>query len=141
MTRFTWLRQLGAVAVAAALMGGGAVASQGAGTALGQIHLSKAVMAGGQRLPAGTYTVRLTGERGRPVVGQTLEESQWVEFLQGKEVKARELATVLAPAEAKKVVKSGKPASGAELLRGGDYIRVWISKAGTQYLVHLAIAS
>jgi hypothetical protein len=132
--------------VAAAALSGGPVAlvAQQKPAALGQVRIGRAVQANGQPLAAGTYTLRLTGEQGRPVVGQTPAESQWVEFVQGSEVKGRELATVLSAAEAKKLVKGGKlPASGsasAELLRGGDYIRVWMTRGGSHYLLHLAVA-
>lgn len=110
--------------------------------ALGSVKIGKDVMANGQRLAAGTYTVRLTGEQGKPVVGQTPDESQWVEFVQGQDVKGREVAIALSSPDAKKVLKS-VPAEGgasAELLKGGDYIRVRVSRAGTRYLVHLPVA-
>ena len=145
MTRSAFLRRLAATIGAAAVLGSGLVAAQPASTSLGQVRLSRPVMVGGQKLAAGTYALRLTGDKGKAVVGQTTDESQWVEFVQGKEVKGRELATVLSTAAAKKVVKGGKlPASGAasaELLKGGDYIRVWVSRSGTHYLLHLAVAS
>jgi len=124
-------------------MGGAIVgAQQKASPALGQVRIAKAVTANGQKLAAGTYTLRLTGDQGKPVVGQTPEESQWVEFVQGTEVKGRELATVLSSADAKKLFKSPKaPESGAsaELLKGGDYIRVRVTKGDRHYLVHLAV--
>lgn len=109
--------------------------------ALGSVKIGKDVMANGQRLAAGTYTVRLTGEQGKAVVGQTPDESQWVEFVQGQDVKGREVAIALSSPDAKKVLKS-VPAdgAGAELLKGGDYIRVRVSRAGTRYLVHLPVA-
>jgi hypothetical protein len=116
-----------------------------AGTSLGQVRIAKDVMANGQRLPAGTYTLRLTGDTGKPVVGQTPEESQWVEFVQGQDVKGRELATVLSPADAKKVSISGRAVEAGgtvvEMLKTGDYIRVHARRGGQHYLVHLAIAS
>ena len=143
MTRSTFLKLVTTLG-AAAVFGPALLAAQPSSPALGQVRLSRAVMAGGEKLPAGTYTLRLTGEKGRPVVGQTTDESQWVELVQGKDVKGRELATVLATAAAKKVVKAGKlPASGAasaELLKGGDYIRVWVTRGSTHYLLHLAVA-
>lgn len=145
MTRFSLVVRWGIAAMVAAAVAGAAttLAAQKAGPSLGQVRIAKAVKANGQPLAAGTYTLRLTGDQGRPVVGQTPDESQWVEFVQGTEVKGRELATVLSAAEAKKVVKGGKlPASGAasaELLRGGDYIRVWATRGGSHYLLHLAV--
>ena len=95
-------------------------------------------MADGKPLAAGTYTLKLTGQTGTPVVGQTPSEEQWVEFLQGGQVKGRELATVLTNPEAKTIAKQGLPA-GAKIqtLVGNDYLRVWINRGGTNYLVHL----
>lgn len=146
MTRFSVVTRWSAAAVLAAGVAGAATtfAAQKASPSLGQVRIVKAVKANGQPLPAGTYTLRLTGDQGRPVVGQTPDESQWVEFVQGTDVKGRELATVLTTAEAKKVVKGGKlPAAGApsaELMRGSDYIRVWITRGSSYYIVHLAVA-
>ncbi len=143
MTRTRFLVGLGAMIAASAALARPVLVAQ-ATPSLGEVQVGRAVMANGQRLPAGTYTLRLTGERGRPVVGQATEESQWVEFRQGAAVRGRELATVLTSAEAKKVVKAGGlPAPGttsAELLKGGDYLRVWINRGGTHYLLHLAVA-
>jgi hypothetical protein len=146
MTRTSLLKQMTAAVAAAAVLGlvAGLQAQQQPKTgSLGSVKIAKDVMANGQRLAAGTYTVRLTGEQGKSVVGQTPEESQWVEFVQGTEVKGREVAIALSSPEAKKVLKSGPSEGGAsaELLRGGDYIRVRLSRAGTRYLVHLPVAT
>ena len=144
MTRTRMLKHVGAALVAAGVLSLAVGAqAQKAGNSLGSVKIAKDVMANGQRLAAGTYTVRLTGEQGKPVVGQTPDESQWVEFVQGQDVKGREIATALSSAEAKKVLKSVPAAEGgpaAELLKGGDYIRVRVAKGGTRYLVHLAVA-
>jgi hypothetical protein len=112
------------------------------GQSLGTVRIPKGVTANGQPLAAGTYTVRTTGGTITPVVGQTTSLTQWVEFVQGGQVKGKELATVLTSAEVKEVVKGKGPASGAaktEVLKGNDYLRVWINKAGTHYLVHFAV--
>lgn len=108
---------------------------------LGTVRITKAVKANGQALAAGTYTVRLTAETPSPVVGQTPAETRWVEFVQGGQVKGREVATVLTSAEVKNVAEGKPPASGSakiEMLKGDDYLRVWINRGGTHYLVHLA---
>lgn len=145
MSRHNWLKRMSVVAVAAAVVGlttALLAQAQPKTGGLGSVKISKDVMANGQRLAAGTYTVRLTGERGKNVVGQTPDESQWVEFVQGQEVKGREVATALSSPDAKKVLKSVPSEGGpsAELLKGGDYIRVRVNRAGTRYLVHLAVA-
>jgi hypothetical protein len=104
------------------------------------VTIPKAVMANGKALAAGTYAVRLTNDAVTPVLGQAASEARWVEFLQGGEVKGKELATVLDAAAAKVVAKGGGPASGSvrvQTLKGNDYMRVWINRGGTHYLVHL----
>jgi len=56
------------------------------------------------------------------------------------EVAGREVVSIVPAAEAKLVQKDTPPPSGGskvETLKGGDYVRVWINKAGNYYLVHL----
>jgi hypothetical protein len=107
-------------------------------TVLGSVTIPKKVMADGKPLAGGTYNLRLTSETGSPVVGQTQSETRWVEFLQGGQVKGRELATVLSNTEAKTIAKQGLPA-GAQIqtLAGNEYLRIWINRGGTNYLLHL----
>ena len=107
---------------------------------LGSVRLPQRVMADGKPLAAGTYTVRISSDAVTPVVGQGPNSEKWVEFLQGTEVKGRELATVVSGPDVKAVAKGELPATGAarvQVLRGADYLRVWINSDGTQYLVHL----
>jgi hypothetical protein len=108
---------------------------------LGTVRLPKAVTADGKPLPAGTYQVRLTGqEAGPPAVGITEPLERWVEFLQGKTVKGREVVSIVPAAEAKLVAKDAPPPPNGvkvQTLKGNDYIRVWINKGGNHYLVHL----
>jgi hypothetical protein len=110
-------------------------------TTLGSVKIPKGVSANGQPLPAGTYTVRLGAESGVPgKAGQTAELSKWCEFVQGGEVKGKELCTVLSASEVGAVVKDAPPPSGGskvQTLKGNDYIRVWINRGGTHYLMHL----
>jgi hypothetical protein len=117
--------------------------AQAAAVSLGSVRLPKAVSANGQALPAGTYTVRLAGEASTPGKGQTAELSKWCEFVQGGQVKGKELCTVLSASEVGAVVKDAPPASGSskvQMLKGNDYVRVWINRGGTHYLVHLAVS-
>ena len=108
---------------------------------LGTVRLPKAVSADGKPLPAGTYQVRLTGqEAGPPAVGISEPLERWVEFLQGKTVKGREVVSIVPAAEAKLVAKDAPPPLNGvkvQTLKGNDYIRVWINKGGNHYLVHL----
>ncbi|HET9370327.1 MAG TPA: hypothetical protein VFO19_08765 [Vicinamibacterales bacterium] len=142
MLRRPLVAHLLVVALIAAFAGTAAFAQTGT-TSLGSARLPRAVVANGQPLAAGTYTIRLTNESPSAVVGQTPAESRWVEFVQGGQVKGKEVATVLTGEEAKSVVKGKRPAAGAaqvELLKGEEYVRVWVNRGGTNYLVHLAVA-
>jgi hypothetical protein len=108
---------------------------------LGTVRLPRAVTADGKPLPAGTYQLRLTGqEAGPPAVGITEPLERWVEFVQGKTVKGREVVSIVPAAEAKLVAKDAPPPLNGvkvQTLKGNDYIRVWINKGGNHYLVHL----
>ena len=49
----------------------------------------------------------------------------------------------LVSCEIKNVAKGSGPAAGSskvELLNGNDYLRVWVNRGGTHYLVHLVAA-
>lgn len=116
-------------------------AAQTAGTSLGTVKLSQTVKANGQDLPAGTYTLRLTSDAVAPVVGQSPDAAQWVEFVQAGKVKGKELATKVSAADVKTIAKMAPPAAGGskvQVLKGADYVRIWLNRAGTHYLVHLA---
>lgn len=116
-----------------------------AGTSLGSVTLGRNVMADGKPLAAGTYQVRLTTESPKPGAGQTLESERYVEFVRGGKVMGREVATVVSQAEVKEMAESKRqPAAGAsrvELLKGEDYLRVWINRGGMNYLIHLVTAA
>lgn len=112
--------------------------------ALGTITLPRSVMADGKPLPAGRYQVRLTGQSAQPTVaGQRVDLSRWVEFVRGGEVRGREVVTII-PAGEMKDLNSGpggpRPGAGSsrvEMLKGDDYLRIWINRDGVAYLVHL----
>lgn len=108
--------------------------------ALGSVQIPKSVKADGKPLAAGTYQVRLTADSASPnAAGETQGVERWVEFMQGGQVKGREVATIVAQADAKEVLHDAAPAANAskfEMLKGGDYYRLWINKGGNHYLVH-----
>lgn len=110
-------------------------------TALGSVHLAKKVMADGKPLAPGTYQVRLTSDAPpKPGVGQAPDAEKYVEFLRAGKVVAREVATVIGKEDIGKVAKGKAPAAGTskvELLKGGDYYRVWINRGGNNYLINL----
>jgi len=112
--------------------------------ALGSVHLPKPVKADGKTLPAGTYQVRLTAQTANPdAKGQSPTLERWVEFVQGGQVKGREVVTIVPQNETNLVQKDTPPkgnASKIETLKGGDYMRLWIRRGGTDYLVHFPSA-
>ena len=112
-------------------------------TSLGTVRLSRSVKANGETLPAGSYQLRLTSEEPPAPTGATKPYERWVEFVKGGKVVGREVVSVVPGSEIKNVAKGAAPASGSskvELLRGNDYLRVWVNRGGTHYLVHLVAA-
>lgn len=109
--------------------------------ALGTVKLPKKVTADGKPLAAGTYQVRLTPTNAESKAqGATADYERWAEFVQGGQVKGREVVSIVPQADAKNVAKEPPPAPGRakiETLKGDDYLRVWINKGGNYYLIHL----
>ncbi|HUQ88028.1 MAG TPA: hypothetical protein VM096_10745 [Vicinamibacterales bacterium] len=126
---------------------GAAAAQQGqaptAQTALGSVRIPRTVKADGKDLKAGTYQVRLTSQDASPkVAGQTME--RWVEFVQGGKVAGREVASIITADEVKDTQagpdlpgKQPRAGSRVDMLKGGEYLRVWITRNGVQYLIHM----
>jgi hypothetical protein len=109
--------------------------------ALGSVRLPRAVTADGKPLPAGTYQVRLTAQQVKPeAVGTSENLERWVEFVQRGTVRGREVVSIVPQDEIKMVVKDAPPRPGAskvQVLRGNDYLRVWINRSGNHFLIHL----
>ena len=105
--------------------------------ALGSVRITQAVKADGKPLPAGTYQVRLTAQTAKPeAVGTSESLERWIEFVQGGQVKGREVVTIVPQAEIKMVVKDAPPASGSakvQMLKGNEYTRIWINRGGNHY--------
>lgn len=143
MTRRSVLSMMAAGVTAVVVLTQTGVAAQTA-TSLGTVRLSREVKADGKVLAAGSYSLRVSDEAVTTPVGQASDHVKWIEFVQGGEVKGRELASVVPPAEAKQVVKGPGPAAGSakvELIKGGEYLRVWANRGGSHYLVYLVIGS
>jgi hypothetical protein len=108
---------------------------------LGTVRIPRNVTADGKPLRAGTYRLRLTPDNAAPpAVGQTPQYERWVEFMQGSKVVGREVVSIVPPEEISQVAQDRPPASGGskvELLKGNDYLRVWVNRGGTHYLIHL----
>jgi len=132
---------VGALALSASLAAQTQTQKPGAaGASLGTVTFKTAVMADGQRLAAGTYQVRLTGDSPKPGVGQSPESERYVEFVRSGKVAGREVATIVPQAEIAQVADGPRPAAGGarvELLKGDDYVRVWINRSGMHYILHL----
>lgn len=132
---------VGALALSASLAAQTQTQKPGAaGASLGTVTFKTAVMADGQRLAAGTYQVRLTGDSPKPGVGQSPESERYVEFVRSGKVAGREVATIVPQAEIAQIADGPRPAAGGarvELLKGDDYVRVWINRSGMHYILHL----
>ena len=112
--------------------------------ALGSVSIGRRVMADGKPLPAGTYQVRLTAQQAQPgAAGANDALERWVEFVQDGQVKGREVVSIVPKDEVKAIAKTNPPAAGSsrvELLKGNEYLRVWINRDGVSYLIHLPVA-
>jgi hypothetical protein len=117
-------------------------------TVLGTVTIPRTVMADGKTLPGGRYSVRLTAQTAQPTVpGQLPDLNRWVEFVQGGNVRGREVVSII-PADEVGDTQQGpdlttsrsrvpRGSSRVEALKGGEYIRVWFNRGGHNYLVHL----
>jgi hypothetical protein len=142
---------IGLACVMAAFVGAAAVdlsaqaqpASTGTTTNLGTVRIPRAVKADGQALAAGSYEIRVTETPASPAApGQTPQYERWAEFLRGGKVVGREVVTVVPASDIKQVAEMTPPPSGgsrAEVLKGGDYLRLWINRGGNHYLIHFNI--
>jgi len=134
------MKRLVFVGALVGLLSASAAFAQSANNSLGTVTIGKKVMADGKPLAPGTYQVRLTNDAPKPGVGQAADAEKYVEFVKAGKVVAREVATVISSEDISKVAKGKKPArngASTELLKGGDYYRVWINRGGTNYLINL----
>jgi len=121
---------------------GPAVSAPEGQIALGSVTLSRAVKADGKDLPAGTYQVRLTAEAPAEAKGASQGLERWAEFVRGGKVVGREVVTIIPQSEIANVQKDTPPGNNSakvEMLKGGDYMRVWIRRANNHYLLHFAV--
>ena len=113
---------------------------------LGTVRISQKVTADGKPLAAGTYQVRLTPDTAKPenVVGQTPTFERWVEFVQGGQVRGREVVSIVPANEIATVAEDTPPGPNGQkvqLLKGNDYVRIWIRRGDQHYLIHLPVTA
>ena len=115
----------------------------GSSVNLGSVRIPRAVKGDGKELPAGSYQVRITETPATPQApGQTPQYERWAEFMRNGKVVAREVVTVVPAADSKQVAEQTPPPAGgyrAEVLKGNDYLRLWINRGGNHYLIHFNI--
>ena len=108
---------------------------------LGTVRLTRSVKANGEVLRPGSYQVRLTEQVAKPEAPGTQPTlERWVEFLQGGQVKGREVVSIVPAADIAKIAESARVPQGSsrvEMLKGNEFVRVWINRAGTHYLIHM----
>lgn len=118
-------------------------ATAGTTVNLGAVRIPRAVKGDGQPLPAGTYQVRVTETPASPqAAGQTPQYERWAEFMRNGKTVAREVVTIVPASDIKQVAEQTPPPAGgyrAEVLKGGDYLRLWINRGGNHYLIHFNI--
>jgi hypothetical protein len=108
---------------------------------LGTVRLTRSVKANGEVLRAGSYQVRLTEDVAKPEAPGTQPTlERWVEFMQGGQVKGKEVVSIVPEAEIAKIAESKRVPQGSsrvEMLKGNEFVRVWINRGGTNYLIHM----
>ena len=113
-------RRLVVAGFLAAAFSGVAAAQSSSSTLLGTVQIGRSLMANGERLPAGSYQVRLSADALTQVADQYGEV--WVNFVRGGKVVGRELATVVNDADIKSVAKGARLPAGqsrVEMLKEG----------------------
>src|SRR5688500_14860047 len=118
-------------------------AQAGTSANLGPIRIPRDVKGDGQALPAGTYQMRVTETPASPpAAGQTPQYERWAEFMRNGKVVARVVVTIVPASDIKQVAEQTPPPAGgyrAEVLKGNDYLRLWINRGGNHYLIHFNI--
>lgn len=110
---------------------------------LGSVRIGRRVLADGRPLADGTYQLRLTAQEARPdAAGADAALERWVEFIEAGVVKGREVVSIVPADEIRDVAKANPPAPGTsrvEVLKGDEYLRIWVNRGGVHYLIHLPV--
>jgi hypothetical protein len=113
-------------------------------TTLGTVHITTTVKAAGTVLAPGMYELRLTGESPTPLDDEGRRVQEWVEFVSGGKVVAREAAEILydddLPAEGASAQKA-RSGTRVEMLKDGDFLRISVKRERDRYLVYLPVSS
>ena len=125
------------------------VATLGAGSAWahhtmpGRSHpsvtITQEVLADGKPLAAGTYELWITDERPDVGAGAPSDAQRVVELAQNGQVVRRVIAEVFPPTAPQAVGTSGGGTGRvqAQMLRGGEFLRLSFNDADGRYLIHL----
>jgi hypothetical protein len=103
------------------------------------VTISQQVMVDGKPLAPGTYDIYVTDERPSTGAGTT-DAQRVVEFAQKNQVVARTIAEVFPAAGQGAVGTSGNTGATparAQILRGGEFLRISFTDADGRYLIHL----
>ena len=115
-----------------------------AASMLGTVRITQPVMAGGKMLQPGTYEIRDTGEHVTPLPGQSADAQTYVEFVANGMVMARDVAELMQdePGPVGTSGTSGGTSSRprVDMLKGGDFMRVSMSRGSERLLIHLPVA-
>jgi hypothetical protein len=110
--------------------------------ALAAVRITQSVMVNGYPLAAGLYELRLTNEHPTPLPGQSSGAERWVEFVANGSVVAREAAVVLRdddlPSEGASSVRA-RGGTRVELLKGGEFLRISVTRGAERYLIYLPV--
>ena len=107
----------------------------------GGFDLSRRAYATGQPLEPGPYRVGLTDELAPIVDQEPPTTTRWVEFLHKEDgaIAGRALTIVVPDSEIEEIAVDWVPRNQVRVdeLLGGDYVRVWLNRSGSSYLVHM----
>ena len=107
----------------------------------GGFDLPRRAYATGQPLEPGPYRVGLTDELAPIVDQEPPTTTRWVEFLHKEDgaIAGRALAIVVPDSEIEEIAVDWVPRNQVRVdeLLGGDYVRVWLNRSGSSYLVHM----
>ena len=110
-----------------------------AGASLGSVTLKTAVMADGQHRGRGFASCtpdRRHAKASRPDAGIGAIHR----VRERRKGRRAQVATVVPQAEIAQVADGPRPAAGGsrvDMLKGNDYVRVWVNRSGMNYILHL----